>query len=96
MPKGSDAGLVSKFFDAAGKKHANLRRAPKVKLGFVVRHYAGEVTYDGGGFVDKNKDSCPPPYTHTLHPLTPLVAPHTAHGFCDGHIRGGGGSCGSI
>ena len=77
MPKGSDAGLVSKLFDAAGKKHANLRRAPKVKLGFVVRHYAGEVTYDGGGFVDKNKDRCPP-LTHTLHPLTPLAAPsHT-------------------
>lgn len=66
MPKGSDAGLVSKFFDAAGKKHANLRRAPKVKLGFVVRHYAGEVTYDGGGFVDKNKDRCPP-LTHTRY-----------------------------
>ena len=33
VPKGSDAGLVSKLFDAAGKKHPNLRRAPKVKLG---------------------------------------------------------------
>lgn len=31
VPKGSDAGLVSKLFNGAGKKHPNLRRAPKVR-----------------------------------------------------------------
>ncbi len=59
VPKGSDKGLADKLFDAAGRKHPCIRRPPKVKLGFALKHYAGEVVYDMAGFLPKNKDPFP-------------------------------------
>ena len=59
VPKGSDVDLRDKLFKSAGKDHPALKRVPKPDLGFVVRHYAGEVRYDMAGFLRKNKDRCP-------------------------------------
>ena len=56
MPKGSDSGLLDKLFELAGTKHPSLRRPPRVAHGFVLRHFAGEVTYDAEGFLSKNKE----------------------------------------
>eukprot|EP00966_Prymnesium_polylepis_P023923 550904-Prymnesium_polylepis.1 len=56
VPKGSDVDLREKFFKAAGKSHPSLKRVPRPDLGFVIRHYAGEVRYDMAGFLSKNKD----------------------------------------
>ena len=70
MPKGSDTGLLDKLFELAGTKHPSLRRPPRVVHGFVLRHFAGEVTYDAEGFLNKNK------VLHPLGMLRPLGMPH--------------------
>ena len=68
MPKGSDSGLLDKLFELAGTKHPSLRRPPRVAHGFVLRHFAGEVTYDAEGFLSKNKER------YTLNPLACDIA----------------------
>jgi myosin heavy subunit len=59
MPKGSDETLIAKMHKAFGEgkeKHAFYdadRRYPSV---FIIKHYAGNVTYQVEGFLNKNRD----------------------------------------
>jgi myosin heavy subunit len=63
VPGGSDAALLSKLFRmhaSVAPPHPNLAR-PKVTakdatVSFVINHYAGPVTYNTVGFLEKNKD----------------------------------------
>ena len=56
MPKGSDEGLHTKVLQAYAKvPHPAYKRYNKRPLGFILVHYAGEVRYDMGGFLEKNK-----------------------------------------
>lgn len=56
LPKGTDKGFLSKIHDfgSANKYYKKPRTAVEV---FGILHYAGEVTYDVEGFLEKNRDS---------------------------------------
>ncbi|KAG7397110.1 hypothetical protein PHYBOEH_001261 [Phytophthora boehmeriae] len=58
-PMGSDLSFVSKLVSLR-ESHPRLERARLSQMHFMLRHYAGPVTYDAEGFVEKNKDSLQP------------------------------------
>ncbi|KAE9048196.1 Unconventional myosin-Va [Phytophthora rubi] len=55
-PMGSDLSFVSKLVSLR-ESHPRLERARLSQMHFMLHHYAGPVTYDAEGFVEKNKDS---------------------------------------
>lgn len=55
-PMGSDLSFASKIV-SLHEGHPRLEKARLSKAHFVLHHYAGPVTYDAIGFVEKNKDS---------------------------------------
>jgi hypothetical protein len=55
VPRGSDQGFVGKLHDRQGKNKV-YKKFLKNPDYFVIKHYAGEVTYDSGGWMDKNRD----------------------------------------
>jgi myosin-3 len=60
MPKGSDASMVEKFASVIGKAYPKNYVAPRGnEVIFSVNHYAGQVTYQGVGFLERNRDSLP-------------------------------------
>eukprot|EP00463_Aulacantha_scolymantha_P003672 TRINITY_DN4550_c0_g1_i1.p1 TRINITY_DN4550_c0_g1~~TRINITY_DN4550_c0_g1_i1.p1 ORF type:complete len:181 (-),score=15.13 TRINITY_DN4550_c0_g1_i1:28-570(-) len=56
VPKGTDKTFIDKL---VGKQSSNktFKRCLKNPDFFIIRHYAGEVTYDSHGFLDKNRDT---------------------------------------
>ena len=56
LPKGSDRTWVDKLIATHGS-NAHFAREKSSADGFVVKHYAGDVTYDSHGFLEKNKDT---------------------------------------
>lgn len=56
FPKGSDKTLLEKLHQNHAK-HPNYEAPKKAGINFIVKHYAGEVSYDISGFLDKNKDT---------------------------------------
>lgn len=63
FPRGSDASFVAKLFaqNAAGPRAAFLvQEKMGENEGFGVKHFAYDVFYDCGGFLEKNRDSIPP------------------------------------
>ena len=65
MPRTTDQNFADRCKDALGKNKF-FERAKKVPCGFVVHHYAGEVTYDAQNFLDKNRDALNPDITKLL------------------------------
>eukprot|EP00929_Paragymnodinium_shiwhaense_P060081 TRINITY_DN3003_c0_g2_i1.p1 TRINITY_DN3003_c0_g2~~TRINITY_DN3003_c0_g2_i1.p1 ORF type:complete len:1722 (+),score=543.75 TRINITY_DN3003_c0_g2_i1:127-5292(+) len=59
LPKGTDQTFISKMLKAH-EKHKRMI-VPKFSgtLNFGIRHFAGEVTYSGDGFLEKNVDKPP-------------------------------------
>jgi len=60
VPKGSDAGFLSKVLQKHAKHEALARPKPKelnAQLCFKIVHYAGEVSYNTTNFLEKNKDA---------------------------------------
>ena len=61
LPKGSEEKLVKKlhhvFDETAGTKSLYYGRVMKNPNNFIVKHFAGEVTYVVDNFLEKNKDS---------------------------------------
>ena len=58
LPQATDEGLAKNYYDQL-KNHGRFSATSKQKVQgqFVIRHYAGEVTYSTAGFIDKNKVS---------------------------------------
>lgn len=57
-PQASDTTFVSKVLDAFSE-HPNVEKNKINPMLFMIRHYAGDVTYNGTGFLEKNKDTLP-------------------------------------
>ncbi|KAJ1455086.1 P-loop containing nucleoside triphosphate hydrolase protein [Pelagophyceae sp. CCMP2097] len=50
------AQVDAKFLDTVASCHGSHAHFAKTKQGFVVKHYAGDVEYDAGGFAQSNRD----------------------------------------
>ncbi|EFP91721.2 Myosin type-2 heavy chain 1 [Puccinia graminis f. sp. tritici] len=74
LPSGSDSTFVQKLYTQLSKpEHAKVFKKPKFGTSaFTIAHYALDVTYEGEGFLEKNKDSVPDEH------LTLLFATHNS------------------
>ncbi|RHY79601.1 hypothetical protein DYB28_000456, partial [Aphanomyces astaci] len=59
LAKATDAAFVGKIHEAFST-HKSFEKVRANPMQFKVRHYAGDVTYNGDNFLDKNKDTLPP------------------------------------
>ncbi|CEG42077.1 myosin-like protein [Plasmopara halstedii] len=57
-PQANDSTFVSKVLDACSN-HPSIEKNRINPLQFTIHHYAGDVTYNGLGFLEKNKDTLP-------------------------------------
>nr|XP_057930064.1 unconventional myosin-Vb isoform X2 [Doryrhamphus excisus] len=59
MPKGSDDSWVQKLYDKhlTGRGHPHFRKPRMSNSAFIILHFADMVQYEGGGFLDKNRDT---------------------------------------
>ena len=68
LPMGSDEQFVTKLHDNfAADKHAFYKKPRFGKSTFTVCHYAIDVTYESGGFIEKNRDTVPDEHMTVLH-----------------------------
>lgn len=56
FPKASDTTMILKFHEAF-KGHKDYKRPKGNEEIFTLSHYAGNVTYEGFGFLEKNRDT---------------------------------------
>lgn len=68
LPSGSDNSFVQKLYTQLSKpEHAKVFKKPKFGTSaFTIAHYALDVTYEGEGFLEKNKDSVPDEHLNLL------------------------------
>ncbi len=57
VPRGSDKQFLSKLADKQGKNPCYGKSKKMDPMMFCIKHYAGEVTYNGEGFLEKNRDT---------------------------------------
>eukprot|EP00457_Paulinella_chromatophora_P000379 gb/GEZN01000379.1/.p1 GENE.gb/GEZN01000379.1/~~gb/GEZN01000379.1/.p1 ORF type:complete len:1532 (+),score=209.09 gb/GEZN01000379.1/:513-4598(+) len=65
LPKGSDENYMTRI-SQEHKKHTNYKNDRKNKSLFIVSHFAGEVTYETKGFLEKNRDKLPEAITSLM------------------------------
>lgn len=58
MPKGDDKSMTEKFHEAFTSQKG-YERPRGNELNFSIIHYAGKVTYQSKGFLDRNRDTLP-------------------------------------
>ncbi|KAG7196144.1 uncharacterized protein KQ657_000156 [Scheffersomyces spartinae] len=56
IPKSSDQSFMDKLADNWGRKQSEKFTLNKLKSGFIVNHYAGQVEYNVDGWLQKNTD----------------------------------------
>lgn len=68
LPSGSDTSFVQKLYSQLSKpEHSKVFKKPKFGTSaFTIAHYALDVTYEGEGFLEKNKDSVPDEHLNLL------------------------------
>jgi len=66
FPKATDETLITKMHDNFDGKHTYYEKPRLSKGKFSVRHFAGLVEYDVGGWRDKNKDELPEHFVELL------------------------------
>ncbi|XP_052784010.1 unconventional myosin-XVI-like isoform X3 [Mya arenaria] len=67
FPKATDKSLASKLHTNVGKKHNRYYKTPRDSgLRFSIIHYAGCVTYDVAGILEKNRDTLPNSIMYTM------------------------------
>jgi len=61
LPSGSDANFVQKLYTTVGvPKNDKIFKKPRFGTSaFTIAHYALDVTYEGDGFLEKNRDTVP-------------------------------------
>jgi myosin-5 len=64
-PQANDSTFVNRVLDTHGS-HPNLEKSKFNQMQFMVKHYAGDVTYEGCGFLEKNKDTLPTEFLELL------------------------------
>ncbi|KEG10751.1 myosin heavy chain [Trypanosoma grayi] len=95
LAKGSDLAFREKVCDAYGGRlldgkgrHPNFMRVKTDRSSFVIKHYAGEVTYNVEGFRVKNSDTTKEALKEAIRSSTiPLIA-----SLLDGHLSESGSS----
>ena len=69
FPKATDMTLLDKLHTQHGK-HVYYEKPKLSKSTFIIKHYAGDVSYEVGGFLDKNRDSLQPELIEILQDST--------------------------
>eukprot|EP01062_Namystynia_karyoxenos_P065767 TRINITY_DN5966_c1_g2_i2.p1 TRINITY_DN5966_c1_g2~~TRINITY_DN5966_c1_g2_i2.p1 ORF type:complete len:1485 (+),score=543.11 TRINITY_DN5966_c1_g2_i2:82-4536(+) len=63
LGQGSDNGFLDKVVAACSSKYKKyFTKKQLAKTSFIVHHYAGDVSYEVKGFLDKNRDTLKPEY----------------------------------
>jgi len=71
LPMGSDDSFVTKLHhNFAGDKNKSYKKPRFGKSAFTVCHYALDVTYEGEGFIEKNRDTVPDEHMEVLRSST--------------------------
>jgi myosin heavy subunit len=75
LGKGTDLGFYDTIVSQFNEKHAFFVKQKIARDTFIVRHYAGDVTYNVSGWLEKNRDTLKPELQAALRESTdPVVA----------------------
>lgn len=90
FPKASDTTMIQKFHDAF-KGHKDYKRPRGNEEIFTLSHYAGQVTYEGYGFLEKNRDTLAVDVVGALRLSENSLVKELFGGEKDAAASGGGG-----
>ncbi|KAL5004245.1 hypothetical protein ScPMuIL_017701 [Solemya velum] len=74
FPKATDSTLATKLHQTPGKMYPEIYKTPRDGgATFTIIHYAGSVTYDLRGILDKNRDTLPTAILYTMKTSNSLL-----------------------